>query len=107
MAYTRGDHYVWSDGERLHLWARDGYDGWDDSVWHEGDSGGRAEGGPSGVAVPERLAEEVAVMLVAELVATGRLSAVVDRAIERWEGNFGCCALMEVGGRLKALDEPR
>lgn len=31
MAYLRGDQYVWSDEERLHIWVADGYDGWGES----------------------------------------------------------------------------
>lgn len=39
MSYMRGDHYIWHDGENVHLWVADGKDGWDQSVWYAGVTG--------------------------------------------------------------------
>ncbi len=36
MSYMRGEQYLWSDGDRLHIWIADGYDGydgWDEAGW--------------------------------------------------------------------------
>lgn len=27
---------LWDDGERVHVWAADGFDDWKDSVWFDG-----------------------------------------------------------------------
>lgn len=104
MAYTRGDYYLWSDDSRVHIWVRDGYDGWDDSVWNEGSGGGKGEVQPSGVAVPLQVADEFVVMRVAQLIESRQLTDVVTRTVEKWEGNGGCCALTQLGARLKQLD---
>lgn len=29
MSYMQGPCYVWRDDERVHVWADDGYNGWD------------------------------------------------------------------------------
>ena len=44
MSYVRDDNYIWSDGERLHIWVVDGYDGWDQAVWAIDGSENRREG---------------------------------------------------------------
>lgn len=62
MSYVRGAHYLWSDGERIHLWAAEGYDGWDQSIWAEGHGvdvdavAERPAPSPSGVALPQTVA---------------------------------------------------
>lgn len=35
MSYMRGPCYIWRDDTRVHVWAEDGYDGWDDTNWAE------------------------------------------------------------------------
>ena len=37
MAYMRGSFYLWQDGANVHIWSRNGYDGWDESVWNQPD----------------------------------------------------------------------
>lgn len=104
MSYIRGDYYVWADDVRLHIWARDGYDNWDDSVWNGGSRGGKADERPSGVAVPFEIADEFMVMRIAQLMEAHQLTEVVTRAIEKWKGNGGCYALTQLGDRVKRLE---
>lgn len=58
MSYIRGSNYVWRDDDRLHVWAEDGYDGWDDTSWAEGRNAAQARGsttdGASGVGEARR-----------------------------------------------------
>lgn len=85
MSYMRGDWYVWSDGDCTHLWARrpeDDVTGW-----------ASACGFAAGVAVPDDVLDEFAVMRVAELEQAGRLNEVEQRAVARHSGNGGCEAL--------------
>jgi hypothetical protein len=35
MSEMRGPCYVWRDDNRVHVWAEDEYDGWDDTRWAE------------------------------------------------------------------------
>jgi hypothetical protein len=99
MAYTRGDNYIWSSGERTHLWIADGEDGWAECIWNEG---GRHPN-PSGVGVPQGVMDEYVVMRFAELVRSGDVAATIDRAVTRHAGNFGCAALNEIAPALKAM----
>jgi hypothetical protein len=55
MSYIRGDYYVWADDSHVHIWAHDGYDNWDGSVWNEGSGKEISELRPSGVASPLKL----------------------------------------------------
>jgi hypothetical protein len=105
MSYMRGDYYLWRDEERVHVWARDGYDFWDESVWNgaQGDEG-ESEALPSGVAIPLGIADEFAVMRTAQLLTEGQLEEVVKRTIEKWNGNGGCIALAGVAERLAGLE---
>ena len=107
MAYMRGAHYLWSDGERVHFWSAEGYDGWDDSVWAEGYGGAppdleRPLPGPSGVCLPEAVADEYVLMRLAQLVEEGAAVAALDRAVARQGGNWGATALAEVAPALRA-----
>jgi hypothetical protein len=87
MSYTRGEPYIWSDGEQLHLWSESGMDGWPQMEAYAG------KPKASGVQIPEVVADEFAVMRVAELLAMGNLPNVIERALGKWSGNFGCRAL--------------
>ena len=92
MSYMRGRHYVWCDGERLHLWAANGYDGWDDSIWASGfsNSNGRGAHRASGVAIPTDVIDELVVMRLAEMIAGGTVAATIERACAKHKGNGGC-----------------
>jgi hypothetical protein len=81
MSYMRGHFCLWSDGERLHLWAVDGYDGWDDSIWAEGVRSDRETAGErtSGVALPMDVVDELVVMRLAEIIDEKRLVDAIDR----------------------------
>ena len=108
MAYMRGNRYVWSDGSQLHLWARDGYDGWDESIW-AGDPVPAAERGasaPSGIGLSQEVVDEYVAMRLAELVAEGLLGTTIKRAVSNHGGNAGCAALVERGDALLRLATP-
>lgn len=110
MSYMRGAHYLWSDGERIHLWSAEGYDGWDHSGWAEGHGAEEPDPerripGPSGVCLPEAVADEYVLMRLAELVREGGAVAALDRAVARHggpEGNGGAGALGELAPALRA-----
>ena len=90
MAYLRGDHYLWSDGDRLHIWARDGYDGWDEAGWHRGDSE-NSRNTASGVGIRQDVLDEYVVMRLAEMAAEGTVDAAIERVLDPsgQGGNFG------------------
>lgn len=94
MSYMRGEHYVWSDGDRLHVWVADGYDGWDDSVWLVG--GGKPGEGrsqASGVGISETVMDEFIMMRLAQMIQEDLVEDAMDRAVIRGGSNFGCAAL--------------
>lgn len=95
MAYLRGDQYVWDDGERLHIWVADGYDGWDESGWAVDEDGQRRSDAmnASGVSIPMEIMDEYVVMRLAQLLREGKLHETIAPAIE--DQNFGANALRE------------
>src|SRR5215210_4356925 len=95
MSYLRGDNYIWSDGERLHVWVADGYDGWDQAVWAADDSEKRREDrvNASGVGILEGVMDEFVMMRLAQMLQDGLVKDAIDRAVARGGGNFGCEAL--------------
>jgi hypothetical protein len=103
VAYLRGDYYVWADGDdRVHIWACDGADGWEDSGWASD-----AEGKPlprreaaAGVSVPKRVLDEYVMMRLAELIESGDADGTIDRALR--QRNFGGAALTR---RAEAIKE--
>ena len=103
MAYIRGDYYLWADDSSVHIWARDGYDNWDDSVWNES-SRGNGESRPSGVALPFEVADEFVIMRIAQIMDARQLTSVINRTIKKWEGNGGCRALTQLSERLKRFE---
>ncbi len=108
MSYMRGAHYFWSDGNQIYLWAAEGYDGWDHSGWAEGhgaDVDAAAERpvpSPSGVALPQAVADEYLVMRLAELVEDGTAAAAVDPTVARQSGNGGAAVLARLAPVLRA-----
>lgn len=108
MSYMRGDHYLWTDEEGyLHIWAADGYDGWDDTIWHcEDDGSARASHAKdgrniaSGVCIRQEVIDEYVMMRLAQLIAEGRVDAAIDRANSR-HGNYGGMVLAKNADRLK------
>ena len=109
MSYMRGAHYFWSDGERIHLWSSEGYDGWDHSGWAEGygvepHDPNRAVPSPGGVCLPEVVADEYVLMRLAELIHEGAAVAALDRAVASHggpDGNGGAWALSELASALR------
>ncbi|MEA2722427.1 MAG: hypothetical protein QOH59_198 [Gemmatimonadales bacterium] len=107
MSYILGRQYVWIDASHLHIWSAEGYDGWDESSWAKGfeppsDRRSAAFGLPGGVSLRQKVADEYVVMRMAELVATGELGAVMDRALANHGANSGCQALIQHAPSLRA-----
>jgi hypothetical protein len=106
----RGKHYLWSDGQLLHIWVADGDDGWNDSGWaattqpRTTKTKPRRAGNkcPSGVGIPEKIMDEFVVMRLAELVAEGRAETAIRRACKRHAGNVGCWELAANAAQLCA-----
>jgi hypothetical protein len=103
MSYMRGEQYLWSDGDRLHIWIAGGYDGWDEAGWACDADGKRSaeRKNASGVSIPISTADEFVVLRLAELIAEGKLEDTIDRAAARHRGNFGCTALSRNAEALK------
>ena len=97
VAYLRGDTYIWSSGDRLHVWVHDGDDGWAESGWAES-----RLSGASGVAVPQPLIDEFVVMRFAELLRQGLMAATIERALVAHRGNVGCAELAATHEQLVA-----
>jgi hypothetical protein len=97
MSYTRGDPYIWSDGDHLHLWSTTGRDNWQTVEGYADNPNA------SGVQIAEPLADEFAVMRFAELLRLGQASAAIDRALQNWSGNFGCAALEELAPHSRRI----
>jgi hypothetical protein len=87
MSYMRGQFYIWSDGDHLHL-----------------DTPGAPE---DGLLIPQDIADDYAVMRFAQLIEKNQVSDVIARALERWTGNFGCVALNKLASELSALKPHR
>jgi len=88
MSYLRGDHYVWSDGDCLHLWSAAPYVPANDQY-------------AAGVEMPEALMDRFAVMRFAELVREGRADAAIADALE--VTNFGGDALRARADDIRRL----
>jgi hypothetical protein len=108
MSFLRGDLYVWSDGDRAHLWCADGYDGWNDSGWAQGrptpamvpdqPSGPLA----SGVGIRHADLDAYVVMRLAQLVEAATIGSAIDLALERGRENGGGEALVRLAPWLRA-----
>ena len=88
MSYFRGDHYVWSDGDCLHLWSAAPYEPANDHY-------------AAGVSMPEALMDQFAVMRFAELVWLGRADAAITDALQVM--NFGGDALRARADDIRRL----
>jgi hypothetical protein len=107
MAYLRGDYYIWGDSDDyLHLWAADGYDGWDEAGWATIDPyenpemlDGEIDGetvlprapdrlNASGVCLPLNVIDQFVMMRLAQLIKEDRVRETVERAISE-NGNYG------------------
>ena len=101
MSYMRGDYYLWDDESGLHLWAYDGYDGWDEAGWHREDDGDQypvkswhlkeGRNSASGVSIHQEIMDEYVMMRLAEMIQEGTITAAIDRAVDHKGrgGNFG------------------
>jgi hypothetical protein len=106
MSYSRGSYYIWSDGKRLHIWARDGLDTWNEpGGWAVREDGSYKPGyeGASGVSIPENVANAFAVMRFAELLEAGILDAIIDHLTKEDASRyFGGEALQNRAADIKA-----
>ena len=103
----RGDYYLWRDDNRLHIWSRDGYDGWDQSIWADGSpaTASPLDATPSGVGLPQEIVDELVAMRLAQMVEERLLTVTIQRALDKHGGNFGCSALQQLGTAIiDALD---
>lgn len=89
MSYFRGDPYIWSDGERLHLWATAA----DDTLNHDAYA--------AGVDIPEATMDQFAVMRFAELLELGIAGKTIAEALENT--NFGSDCLRSHASTLQAM----
>lgn len=98
----RGRYYLWRDDERLHIWAADGYDGWEESGWAAvPDKNTEADGSrASGVSIPMEVVDELAVVRVAEMIHEGLVASAIERAAAKHGRNFGCQLLASNAERL-------
>ena len=96
MAYFRGSTYIWSDGERLHIWLEEGRE--DLSEFERYSDNPNAVG----LQLPESVTDQLAVMRFAELLKLGVLEDVIDQSIGG--ANFGSRALEELAPVLKTLE---
>lgn len=118
MAYIRGANYIWHDEDRVHFWAADGLDNWQESGWIEDvrskTGNGGDEAGPCGVGLDQAVADLYVVMRFAELVQQRRVRQIAERAVSEYGSNGGCLALQALAPslihsveHLPAREEPR
>jgi hypothetical protein len=104
MAYIRGANYIWHDDERVHVWAADGLDNWQDSGWIESVRSAETTPpigvAPSGVAVTQDVADLYVVMRFAELIQQRRVREIIGRAVGDHGGNGGCLVLRKLAPAL-------
>lgn len=102
MSYMRGRYYLWRDDTRLHIWAADGYDGWDDSVWAAAPDQNREADGSraSGVSIPMEVIDELVVARIAQMIDEGLVASAIERAAAKHGRNFGCQLLASNAERL-------
>jgi hypothetical protein len=103
MSYMRGAYYVWRSENRTHFWASDGYDGWDETGWAEKPA---PDSRPSGVALPQEVADAYVMLRLAQLVREGRVATAAAEGLERGGGNFGAKDLTELGAAIVAALAP-
>ena len=106
MSYMRGAVYIWADDTRVHFWAADGEDYWQESGWglHAQESARSAEDSdaqPSGVSLQQDVADAYVMMRLSELIEENGVDAALDRALQE-QGNFGCRALHERSEAIRA-----
>ena len=103
MSYMRGANYIWSDGSRFHFWISDGGDDWLGACAPDGAVTEDAEAKPAvfgGVSIAEEVMDDFVVMRFAELLLAGTAADAILRAIERYDGNFGCASLVHAASWL-------
>ena len=103
MAYFRGENYIWSDEDDLHLWAREGMDQWNNVSWCC-DENDRPYPDASGVAIPKEVINQFVMMRLAEILVHStpeQVEKLIDDACE--VGNFGSDCLKHNASTLKEV----
>lgn len=90
MAYFRGDHYVFDDGEHVCWWARGRYDA------HREWGARLTDEGSSGVRVPSDLMDRFVLMRLAEMLVERSAGALLDEMVldASETGNTGMIQLL-------------
>lgn len=105
MSYMRGANYIWRGEDDVHIWAENGYDYWDDSVWFAGKSK-KTRKTCSGVRISMSALDELVVMRCAQMTQK-EFHAAVQRAIKKYAGNFGADGLLKTRFRANLLKTKR
>lgn len=100
MAYMRGNPYIWSDSEYVHIWSANGAE---NISQMEGFSDCPAA---AGLCLPHEQLDSLALMLFAELVRSGQLASSIERTLQTHSQNFGVAALRELGARIVEVCKP-
>ena len=104
MAYMRGNYYLWSDGDNLHIWMADGYDSWDEAGWalEKDDKRSADRLNALGVSIPEKVMDAFVMMRFAQMIDEGIVDKAIDRAVGEYGGNIGSMILTKNAEKLKA-----
>jgi hypothetical protein len=78
MAYTRGKYYIYEDVSGKFFF--------------------------DGVFIPKSIIDEFVVMRYSELEKEGKVKKMEKKAMKKWQGNFGCDALLEKHGKRTAIE---
>lgn len=97
MSMMRFPVYVWGDGRRWHLWPRQGQE----KHAYTSPAVEYIDGYPDftpGIAISEKLFDELVVIRFAQIVREGRLQKVLKRVRKKGSGNFGTWDVFEAMG---------
>lgn len=96
MAYLRGDYYIWSDGDRLHVWVRGGHEPVQGMTWS-------TSGADGGVVAEQEPIDRYVLMRLAEMACERNAVARLDAILEESQGNVGESALRQNARLLRDL----
>lgn len=88
MSLMRFPVYVWGDGRSWHLWPRQGQEKHTYTSPAVEDMDGYPDFGP-GIAISEKLFDEIVVIRFAQIVSENGLQKVLKRVRKKGSGNFG------------------
>lgn len=82
MSYMRGQYYVWSSANSVHIWIAQSDDSFG-SIW----AANFKE--KTGVSMPHKIFDELVAMRWAEMTKSQKKQAI-KRSIKKWSDNGGC-----------------